>query len=207
VPPTQPGDPPEIVTYSLVKCFITAALYRPINLFPSLAKSVAALEKGNGAPFLNLSALRKPFSCDCGACRLPPEPPIEPEGTEDAFRAIMCTDGSGMNDTVEEFERYSEHLVCQSKAAGAVNFLFRMSCAGWNTKTKWRFPGKLFLTFHKNAFVDLNVGPFVANTSSPILFISNTADNVTPLRSALKNAEWFKDSVALIQNSYGVRPF
>jgi hypothetical protein len=151
VPPTQPGDLPELVTYTWVKRFISAALYRPINLFPSLAKSLAALENGDGGPFLNLSGVRKSFSCDCGACGMPPEPPTELEGTEDAFRAIMCTDGSEMNDTVEEFEKYSEYLIRQSKAAGAVNVLFRMSCAGWNVKAKWRFPGRLHPTFHKNA--------------------------------------------------------
>jgi hypothetical protein len=37
-----------------------------------------------------------------------------------------------------------------------------------------------------------------------MLFIANKADNVTPLRSALKNAEGFKGSVVLVQNSYGV---
>jgi hypothetical protein len=64
----------------------------------------------------------------------------------------MCTDGSGMNDTVEEFEKHSEHLIRQSKAAGAVNVLFRMSCAGWKVKSRWRFPGKLYPTFRKNTF-------------------------------------------------------
>ena len=151
VPPTQLGDLPELVTYSWVKRFISSALYRPIILFPSLAKTLAALETGDGAPFLNLSGVGESFSCDCDACGMPPEPPAELEGTEDAFRAIMCTDGSGMNDTVQEFEKYSEHLIRQSKAAGAVNVLFRMSCAGWNVKAKWRFPGKLRPTFHKNA--------------------------------------------------------
>jgi pimeloyl-ACP methyl ester carboxylesterase len=77
VPSAQPGDPPEVVTYTWVKRFISAALYRPINLFQLLAKTLAALGNGDGGPFLNLSGVRKSFSCDCGACGMPPELPTE----------------------------------------------------------------------------------------------------------------------------------
>jgi hypothetical protein len=48
------------------------------------------------------------------------------------------------------------------------------------------------------------IGPFTGNTSTPILFIANKADNVTPYRSAVQNARGFKDSVVLVQDSYGV---
>ena len=54
--------------------------------------------------------------------------------------------------------------------------------------------------------VGRNIDPAldVSNTSHPILFIANTADNVTPLRSALANAQGFPGSVVMIQDSYGV---
>lgn len=42
------------------------------------------------------------------------------------------------------------------------------------------------------------------NTSFPILYVANMADNVTPLISARNNSLGFKDSVVLVQNSYGV---
>jgi hypothetical protein len=151
VPPLQPS--PELVTYSWVKRFISSALYRPILLFPSLAEALVALEKGNGAPFLKLPGMREPFTCDCGSCGGPLEPSAEIEGTEDAFRAIMCTDGGGMNDTVEEFEKYSDHLIRQSKATGAVQVLARMSCVGWKVKAKWRFSGKLQHIPHNNTIL------------------------------------------------------
>ena len=47
-------------------------------------------------------------------------------------------------------------------------------------------------------------GPFEAETSFPILFIANMADNITPLVSARNNSAGFPGSVVLIQNSYGV---
>ncbi|RFU29511.1 hypothetical protein B7463_g6837, partial [Scytalidium lignicola] len=184
------ADPvPELVTYSSLKRLISTSLYRPIQLFPELARVSAALEAGDGAPFLDLAGAwglrRKQFSCDCG---LPPdlEIPDDSEGTDDAFRAIMCSDGLGADDTVDGFTRYAEDLMQMSSAAGAVNVLFRLACVGWKAKAKWRFSG-----------------PFGGNTSYPILFIANKADNVTPLRSAQNNSKRFRDSVILVQNSYG----
>lgn len=49
------------------------------------------------------------------------------------------------------------------------------------------------------------LGPFAGNTSNPILFIANHADNITPLRSAQRNAVGFPNSRILIQNCFGVR--
>jgi hypothetical protein len=109
---------------------------------------LAALEVGDGAPFLDLAitqGMREQFSCECDACSFPPKGPrlpVELESYDDASRAIMCSDGGGMNDTVEEFEKYTEHIMEESKAAGAVNALFRISCAGWTAKPKWSFSGE-----------------------------------------------------------------
>ncbi|PBP16268.1 alpha beta hydrolase fold family [Diplocarpon rosae] len=47
------------------------------------------------------------------------------------------------------------------------------------------------------------MSPFEANTSRPMLFIGNTADNVTPIHSAFANAAGFLGSVVIIQDSYG----
>lgn len=38
---------------------------------------------------------------------------------------------------------------------------------------------------------------------TPILFVGNTADNITPLRNAYKNAKGFRGSVVLRQDSVG----
>ena len=49
------------------------------------------------------------------------------------------------------------------------------------------------------------VGPFEGNTSYPILYLANSADNITPLISAKNNSAGFPGSVILVQqNTYGV---
>lgn len=148
VMPSQPSDLPEVVSYSSLKRLISAALYRPVLLFPSLARVLVGLEAGNGTPYLDLitvEGMRSRFSCDCPPLSLPDDTPDSAEETDDAFRAIMCSDGGEMADTAEEFADYATSLQEQSKAAGAVNVLFRISCAGWRTNAKWRFSGRLHL--------------------------------------------------------------
>lgn len=134
---------PKLVTYSSLKRLISTSLYRPIQLFPQLARVCAALEVGNGGPFMEVASAwgleQKPFSCDCG---LPPDPSDEDdEGEGEAFRAVMCSDGGGELDTVESFWHYAEDLMKMSSAAGAVNVLFRLACVGWKAKAKWRYSG------------------------------------------------------------------
>lgn len=48
------------------------------------------------------------------------------------------------------------------------------------------------------------IGPFTANTSHPLLFVSNTLDPVTPLGSAQKMSHSFPGSVVLQQDCEGV---
>ena len=45
--------------------------------------------------------------------------------------------------------------------------------------------------------------PFTGNTSHPILFLANFADNVTLPVNARVNSEGFPRSVVLVSNSYG----
>lgn len=61
-----------------------------------------------------------------------------------------------------------------------------MKCIHWNTRPYSRFEG-----------------PWIGNTSHPILEIGNDADPVTPGRYAVKMAKGFTNGVALIQNSGG----
>ncbi|KAI9050222.1 hypothetical protein LZ554_006361 [Drepanopeziza brunnea f. sp. 'monogermtubi'] len=186
---------PEIVSYSGLRRLISAALYRPLLLFPSLASTLLALESGDGRPFVNLTSqgVGEPSRCDDRLeSTIPTErenpAPGDPEaaGSEDASKAILCADVDPMQGGVDGFVTYVDKLVRLSAAAGASMASLVMGCVGWQVEAKWRFSG-----------------PFEANTSHPILFIANTADNVTPLRSALANAAGFPGSVVMIQDSYG----
>ncbi|RAL64658.1 hypothetical protein DID88_001691 [Monilinia fructigena] len=124
VPSSDPTSLPEIITYTSLQRLISASLYRPILLFPSLANVLLSLEAGNGSYFIDLAStfgMREPFTCECTSCKnkLPSSDPEDLEATDDAMAAVMCSDG----------------------AAGAVNAETRMLCAGWSINPKFRFTG------------------------------------------------------------------
>lgn len=56
VPASTTNDRPEIITYSKVRKAIASALYCSLVIFPTLAESLAALEAGDGKPFLELTS-------------------------------------------------------------------------------------------------------------------------------------------------------
>ncbi|KAB8289997.1 hypothetical protein EYC80_010324 [Monilinia laxa] len=146
VPSSDPTSLPEIISYTSLQRLISASLYRPILLFPSLANVLLSLEARNGSSFIDLVStfgMREPFTCECTSCKndLPSSNPEDLEATADAMAAVMCSDGGPMNDTISEFKTYAETLIHGAKAAGAVNAETRMSCAGWNIKPKFRFTG------------------------------------------------------------------
>ncbi|KAJ7209103.1 TAP-like protein-domain-containing protein, partial [Mycena rebaudengoi] len=64
--------------------------------------------------------------------------------------------------------------------------LHRMACTAWPDFPKDHFKG-----------------PFVANTSFPLLLVGNTADPVTPLNDAKRMSKGFAGSVVLTQDSAG----
>jgi hypothetical protein len=141
----------EVIYYSSLKRLISTTLYQPLMFFPSFAQVLSFLEDGDGRPFLDFvtaQGVRKPFSCDCPTCGVPMDVPDDSEDLDDTFRSVMCSDGGPMNDTVEEFQKYASALQNQSKAAGAVQTVFRMSCVGWKIEAKWRFAG-MFSKIHK----------------------------------------------------------
>ena len=180
---------PQVITYSHVKRLISTMIYQPLRFFSLAAKILAALEKGEGRLFAEFaSALGPSSSSFCTAETVPPSIPISGPAadTDDAFPAIMCADAQPFNGTVREFEEYALQLQEMSTAVGAVQIVFRLSCVGWTVAPKWRF-----------------AGPLQGNTSFPILYIANIADNVTPLISAANNSAAFPGSVVLVQNSYG----
>jgi TAP-like protein len=186
---------PEIITYSKVRKVISSSLYRPLVMFPGLAEALAALESGDGRPFLELSSQGQEELPLCDSNNTPetgePSSEIpEVEGSADASRAILCSDQAPFEGGVEAFGHYLEGCENASRSAGATMASMRLGCVEWAIKAKWRFSG-----------------PFGANKRTPILFVGNTADNITPLLSAHQNARRFPGSMVLKQNSYGVSPF
>ncbi|RDW82493.1 putative alpha beta hydrolase fold family protein [Coleophoma cylindrospora] len=186
---------PEIITYSDVKFAVIYSLYQPLFFFSSLATVLAALDEGDGLPFLEMSiyrGYRQPsFSCSCDspACEdQRPGWPLDAVGNGDAATYVKCSEGDTdpSRDSLEAIENYETALREKSPMSAPVMFGIRLACAGWKSRTKWNF-----------------VGPFNQNTSYPLLFIANTADNITPLSSAIHDSSFFPGSSVLIQNSYG----
>ncbi|KAI1212118.1 alpha/beta-hydrolase [Annulohypoxylon truncatum] len=186
VPASEKGpDMPQLITWSNLKRLVSAALYRPIFMFKDFAKVLKSLEDGDGEPFYRL-VKSEDSTPICSIEAIPPNVPRLEEGNADAFPAILCADAPPVEDTVEEFADFVEELMHISSAAGDVNALFRMACVGRTVRPKWRY-----------------TGPFEGNTSHPILYVANVADNVSPLVSARNNSRGFPGSVVLVQNSYG----
>lgn len=135
------ADLPEVIHYSSVKQLVYSSLYMPILMFPTLARILASLDKGDGAEFIDYySASQKPLSCDCPLSS-PIISPVLKESTPDAFEAVLCTDGGETDDSIEAVEAYSTTLQVISKSVGSIDVMTRMSCVGWRTRAKWRFAG------------------------------------------------------------------
>ncbi|KAF4600398.1 hypothetical protein EYR38_005023 [Pleurotus pulmonarius] len=166
-----------LVDYSRLRNTIFLSLYSPYTDFPRLAQGLADLARGNGTTLYQF--LETPvFDCACGT-----QAPLQP--VLDGRNVIGCTDGKEVSDTFEESESYLRNLLLQSQWAELWATL-RISCLGWPKQEKTHFQG-----------------PFVGNTSHPILWIGNTADPVTPVASAHKMAKGFPGSVVLTQDSPG----
>ncbi|KAK0632674.1 TAP-like protein-domain-containing protein, partial [Immersiella caudata] len=188
--PSSPTDSgprlPELVTYSHVVRMLTTALYQPIHRFPRVASVLAALEAGDGRPYQAYTSLDQPPSTLPFCPTEGENPPTPSEDTLDAFDAILCSDGEPFTYTPTSYNTYTQSILNLSTVVGGEQATTRLSCAGRTVRPKWRFSG-----------------PFEWNTSFPILFINNIADNVTPLVSARNNSAGFPGSVVLVQNSYG----
>lgn len=142
---TENSLTPAIITYSDIKRLITSTLYRPILLFPTLAKILAALEKGDGEPYLELIPPISQDSFQCSTAN--PLPALDrfedddTEGSADATLAIMCSDNGGVHESVEMYAEYVDELMGIGPMVGSTMAEMRLGCVGWGVEAKWRFTG------------------------------------------------------------------
>ncbi|KAG2014267.1 hypothetical protein CC2G_011100 [Coprinopsis cinerea AmutBmut pab1-1] len=172
-----------LLDYSKFQTVVFYSLYSPYAWFPRLAEALAALhDDRNPQPFFELGGARA-FECPC-------EPDHEDELDRgvvvEGAAVIACSDGARIPPGLEEMKQAFAEFSAKSEWAGVWAW-GRMSCLGWPKKT----PGPAL------------EGPYVANTSHPILFIGNTADPVTPLAHAKKVSKGFPGSVVLTQDAPG----
>ncbi|KAK5626704.1 hypothetical protein RRF57_002419 [Xylaria bambusicola] len=179
---------PHLLTWSHIRRLTSAVLYQPIHKFKSYATVLAALEAGDGRPFYAMRPYEpeNPPPSICYPETIPSNAPHLEEVNDEATAPIECSDAIPWNGTVDDFIDLTRQLREISHANGDVFALFRTQCIGRTIRPKWRFDG-----------------PFEGNTSFPILYVNNIADNVTPLVSARSNSAGFPGSVVLVQNAYG----
>jgi len=179
-------DMPQLITWSHLKRFMTRIMYQPLLMFPIFARILADLEAGDGRSFYDTVLAQDPDTSFCSIEVLPPTLPRLEEANGEVYPAVACADGLPNNDTLEDLVDILDHYKAISSTAGESFADFRLACIGREVRPKWRFNG-----------------PFGGATSHPILYIANTADNVTPMVSARNNSALFPGSVVLTQNSYG----
>ncbi|KAF2786751.1 alpha/beta-hydrolase [Melanomma pulvis-pyrius CBS 109.77] len=176
---------PDILTYSDIKSVLFSAIYQPAVAFPFVAHILAAVEAGGGSIIEDLARAYRPthiYSCPINGSA-----PAAKYFSDVTTTAILCSDGQDQtSESIEAFEKYLDLLVSISPTSGAIWSMLRMKCASWKIKAVHKFGDD-----------------FGGNTSHPILFLSNTADPVTPLRSAKIMSAKFPGSAVLVQDSAG----
>ena len=125
-----------------------------------------------------------------------PYPPDYVGGLEGAI-SILCGDGDSLNSlTKQDWTARLAHLNNQSLIAAPFWLNIPFACHHWPDSLR---------PYSRNRFT----GPFgskladYSSDGSPILFIGNTADPVTPLRNAIQNSGDHEGSRVLTQDSPG----
>ncbi|XPS70904.1 hypothetical protein M3J09_003106 [Ascochyta lentis] len=180
------AEGPEVLTYSDVKATVFSTIYQPQISFPALGNLLPQIEAGSGDLIdLLRGSFRYAHTLTCGI-NGSVAGPISYTGDVPTF-AILCADGIDQQDVgIDEFVEYWNLLRSMSTAAGDIWAMLKMKCAAWKIRASHKFEGD-----------------FGANTSNPILFISNTADPVTPLRSGRLMQSKFPNSALLINDQAG----
>jgi pimeloyl-ACP methyl ester carboxylesterase len=140
-----------------LKVGILAAVYAPITQFGTLADALLGLEVA-----LQRQSLGEWISSVIGLSGDP-----SPAGFTNAQFAlgVLCSDQDNIwyNKTLEDFRPLVAELEEQSIIA-EIWIKTQLGCSGWSIKAVERF-----------------AGPFIGDTATPILFVGNTYDPVTPV--------------------------
>ncbi|KAK5271900.1 hypothetical protein LTR99_000941 [Exophiala xenobiotica] len=204
-----------MLTYHQLKLNIHLALYFPNELWPLLATGLRSLLEGDtpGAiSVLESDLWRKPSSGSFTPSTpfhswrwtsrnqhwsaSEPYTPGYPWQLEAAV-SVLCGDGDDISSRPKtDFEAIAALLESQSPIVGSIWSEIPMYCIHWPASVRPSL---------KHRFT----GPFQSNLTdydprgSPLLFIGNTADPVTPLRNALKMSERHEGSVVITQDVPG----
>lgn len=163
-----------IIDYTAFRGLIRFALYSPAG-WPALAAGIYGLQRGDAAAAVAATG-----------------PPIVGAGDESPF-GIHCADKDaphrGAATTVDPFVPLFRAAGELSRIIGDLVAPLYPMCALWQSRAKE--------TVNRDLFTHVR-------TSHPILFIGNSFDPATPLRSAFNSSTIFEDSVVLEHQGRGV---
>ncbi|KAK9426677.1 putative Peptidase S33 tripeptidyl aminopeptidase-like C-terminal domain-containing protein [Seiridium unicorne] len=100
---------------------------------------------------------------------------------------VLCSDQDNVwyNSTLENLKTQLEPINNQS-IIGDVWSKAMLGCLGWSIKA-----------------TEIFTGPFGGDTATPILFVSNTYDSVTPIENSLSSVRNYKDAQVLVTDGMG----
>ena len=182
------AEGPEVLEWTDLKMLIFTSLYSPALAFPIVSHVLLAVENGTQSPLLSelARAYRFAHTYSCGLNSTTPV--VDPTVPSNV---ILCSDGNPVsNETIDEFEASWHRLEDISPTVGSIWSRLRMACNSWKIRAVHRFEGE-----------------FGGKTNWPILWVANTADPVTPLKSARIMQGRFEGSGLVVQDSPGVSCF
>ncbi|KAF2224895.1 Alpha/Beta hydrolase protein [Elsinoe ampelina] len=160
--------------YRSLKIKIFSALYSP-NDWPDFARTLTH----------NITSLQTSPPNTSFPIALVPNTPWNP-AQRDAFFGISCLDTPFRVNSAEELIPVAQRQGTISFFADAFLDYATWPCAAWEFEPPQRF-----------------VGPFGGKTATPILFVNNRLDPITPLASARDAASRFEGSRLLVGNGFG----
>ncbi|KAF8519876.1 hypothetical protein BU17DRAFT_65692 [Hysterangium stoloniferum] len=165
-----------IISSGVLKSLWFRALYNPFTSLKAFMLAMAALEKGDGRPILDLHLQAKGKmqpTCPSNSTSAASMP------VQEAGHAVMCGEGLNATRTLEAFMNYTEELGKLSVFNDVWAQTTRLPClfvflcySVSETVDTYDFPSGWEITAK-----EIFTGPFTGNTSFPLLIIGNTMGN------------------------------
>lgn len=175
-------DYPAVVTIRDLQYYLLVAVYNSVTNFSIVASIMAQLEHRNASTFVSTArlGLEPESSCDFSGLTT---------STIQTKSLIQCHDADGryILDSVDEWAEHVSYLVNQSAYAGAAWAFAGGICQSYDVRAP---PNQVFRGYKAGT-----------KTATPMLFVRNTLDPVTP--AAKKMRRFFDDSALLTLDAVG----
>lgn len=202
---------PEVVTRSDLSALTFQMTYSPLKAFPMLAQVLSEIDVGNSTAYLQIKEQTLGGAAASEWEGYYSKVPNPDYSLQEALELITCVDVANRAPfTREEYikllREFEERSFYAGSQLGTTNALI---CVGYDIKPPQSqyFPGMRYLPTMPLGQCGLNpnftLGFNVTKTKSPILFMNNLRDPVTPHIDAVKASKLFPGSVVLALNVTG----